>query len=90
MLERLLELRLPVVAVLNDPIVSKPKDIALDLTPSQWCLAKELVEVLRPVEKTSTYWSGSSYVTVSTIHPMAPALKEKWSCEKQTHKPSST
>ena len=51
MLERLLELRLPVLAVLNDEAVSTASDIAHDLQPIQWKLAKQLVEVLRQWER---------------------------------------
>ena len=60
MLERLLELRLPVLAVLNDEAVSTASDIAHDLQPIQWKLAKQLVEVLKAVEEVTTYWSGES------------------------------
>ena len=76
MIERLLELHLPIVGVLNDVTVSKLSDAALDLTPEQWYLAKELVAVLTPVSTTTTYWSGESYVTISSIHPMVAGLKE--------------
>ena len=76
MMERLLELHLPIVGVLNDVTVSKLSDAALDLTPEQWYLAKELVAVLTPVSTTTTYWSGESYVTISSIHPMVAGWKE--------------
>ena len=53
MLERLVLLHLELVAVLNDGTVSSRSNPALDLTPVQWNMAKELVSVLKPVEQTT-------------------------------------
>ena len=74
MLQCLVELHAAVVAVLNDE-VSRKSDPDLDMTPADWKVAKELVKVLKPVEETTTFWSGQSYVTISSILPMAQALK---------------
>ena len=70
-----MDLHAAVIAVLNDE-VSRKSDPDLDMTPADWKVAKELVKVLKPVEETTTFWSGESYVTISSILPMAQALKD--------------
>ena len=58
MIGGLLKLHVPVVGVLSYANTSKSSDIALDLMLKRWCLAKDLVAVLKPVEKTMPCWSG--------------------------------
>ena len=70
-------LHVELIAVLNDGTVSSRSEPALDLTPVQWNIAKELVSLLKPVEQIPSFWSGESYVTISTVHPLAESLKEK-------------
>ena len=50
MLRRLLLLRVPITAVMNDSSATKAADQALNLTPSQYHLAEKLVEILEPFE----------------------------------------
>ena len=46
MLERLIEMRWPVIAVLSDESVTERRNRYLDLTNEQWVLAEELLSIL--------------------------------------------
>ena len=58
MLERLLEMRWPVTAVLSDDSVTKRSDWYLDLTTEQWTLAEELIKILQPFDVATTIGVG--------------------------------
>ncbi len=49
MLDRLLEQRGPVSSVLTDSSVNKRSDCDLELTTSQWRMAEDIVNVLKPM-----------------------------------------
>ena len=55
MLERLVEMRWPVSAVISDDRVTKRSDRYLDLKSGQWTLAEELVKALHPFEVATTF-----------------------------------
>ena len=55
-LERLLEMRWPVPAVLSDEQITKRSDRSLDLRTEQWTLTEELVNVLS-LEVATTFFS---------------------------------
>ena len=74
MLERLLELRWPVSAVLSDDRVTKRGDCSLDLNSGQWALAEELVTVLRPFEVATTFFSYKENASLSSVLPVLHGL----------------
>ena len=74
MLQRLLDEHIPVVAVLNDRAVSSKDNPSLDLSPSQWMLAEDLVELLKPFEAATRLLSLEKNVSVSCILPIALGL----------------
>ena len=57
LLNRLVEIRWPVSAVLSCEQVTKRSDQYLDLNNDQWTLAEELVKVLEPFEMATTFFS---------------------------------
>lgn len=74
MLRRLLQLKLPIMAVLEDANVTKPEHRLLMLKDKDWGLAQALVDVLSPLEKATTVLGGESYVTTSIVLPVATSL----------------
>ena len=70
MLERLLELRWPVTAVLSDETVTKRADHYLDLQSDQWALATDLVDTLRPFEVATTFFSYEENTSLSAVLPV--------------------
>ena len=72
MMQRLLKVRLPLLAALDDP--SQKKYNHLLLRDKQWSLMEELVEVLDPVEVATTVLSGQQYATASFVLPIVTNL----------------
>ena len=70
MLDRLLELRWPVSAVLSDETVTKRADRYLDLQSDQWALATDLVDTLRPFEVATTFFSYEENASLSAVLPV--------------------
>ena len=70
MLERLVQLRWPVIAVLSDDSVSKRSDRYLDLNNDQWVLAEELVKILAPLEVATTFLSYEENSSIYTVLPV--------------------
>ena len=87
-MQRLLKVRLPLLAALDDP--SQKKYSHLLLRDKQWSLMEELVEVLDPVEVATTalIMSGQQYATASLVLPMMTNLVK--SLTKPTNVYSST
>ena len=77
MLERLVEMRWPISAVLSDESVTKRSDRSLDLKSEQWTLAEELVKILRPFEVATTFFSYEENSSLSCILPVIFGLVEK-------------
>lgn len=77
MLERLLQIHLPIVAVLTDKKVSKAADVELDLTAAQWALADALLSVLKPFETATTLLSTDLNVSLSSVIPIMEGLLRK-------------
>ena len=77
MLRRLLLLRVPITAVMNDSSATKAADQALNLTPSQYHLAEKLVEILEPFESATTLLSAEKIVTLSLVPPIMFCLLRK-------------
>ena len=86
MMQRLLKVRLPLLAALDDP--SQKKYNHLLLRDKQWSLMEELVEVLDPVEVATTVLSGQQYATASLVLPIVTNLVK--SLTKPTNVYSST
>ena len=70
MLERLVQLRWPVIAVFSDDSVSKRSDRYLDLNNDQWVLAEELIKILAPLEVATTFLSYEENSSISTVLPV--------------------
>jgi len=71
LLERLVETRWPISAVLSDEkVMKKRSDRKLDLTNEQWELAKELLEPLHQIETATVYFSEEKQVSISTVLPI--------------------
>ena len=67
MLDHLLKLKWPVIAVLSDENVTKRSDCSLDLRSEQWSLAEELVKILEPFNIATTFLSYEENVSASSI-----------------------
>ena len=53
------------------------------LLSHEWNLLKQIVDLLEPFEDTTTYFSETSYTTLSIIYPLIQVLKFKYAeyCE---------
>ena len=74
LIERLLEQRWPVTAVLSDPSVTKYSDRSLDLTSEQWNLLAELKPVLHVLQVATTFLSAEYNVSISALQPIVHGL----------------
>ena len=74
MLDRLLEMRWPISAVLSDETVTKRSDRYLDLTNEHWSLAEELIKVLKPFEVATNLFCYDKQSTISCILPVLQEL----------------
>jgi hypothetical protein len=70
MLDRLLEQRGAVSAVLTDSSVSKRSDRDLELTTSQWRMAEDIVNVLKPMIKLTELLSQDMNAFLSATVPL--------------------
>ena len=74
MIERLLELRWPICAVLSDVNVTKRNDRYLDLKQEQWDLLQELKDILHPLQVATTYLSSEFNVSISSLLPVVHGM----------------
>ena len=75
-----MKLRLPLTALLTDS--SQKRDVqAMLLKDSQWLLASQLIETLRPLKEATTVFGGQKYVTVSLVLPVVGSLIDMYSKE---------
>ena len=71
MLQRLVKLKLPIMAVLEDESVTpKPEHHSLLLKDKMWALADDLVCVLSPAERATALLGAQSYVTLAFVLPI--------------------
>ena len=49
----------------------------MDLTPTEWVAAEQVIEVLHAVEAVNTTLCGEQYVTLSWVVPMLSGLVKK-------------
>ena len=73
-IDRLLEQRWPVTAVLSDPSVTKCGDRLLDLSTDQWNLLAELKPLLHVLQVATTYLSLEYNVSISTVFPIVQGI----------------
>jgi hypothetical protein len=52
------------------------------LLPYEWDLLKQIVDLLGPFDDATTYFSGTSYATLSIIYPLIQVLKFKYAYEE--------
>ena len=76
MLERLVEVRWPISAVLSEDRVTERSDRYLDLKSDQWFWAEELCKVLRPIEVATTFFSYEKNTYLSCVLPIVHGLVE--------------
>ncbi|KAK1889398.1 Zinc finger BED domain containing protein 1 [Dissostichus eleginoides] len=77
MLERLLEQRCPVTAVLSEPGTTHRSDRDLDLTTAQWRIAEDIVSVLRPMINLTELLSQDVNASLSATLPMLVNMKRR-------------
>lgn len=76
LIERLLEQRWPVTAVLSDASITKSADRSLDLTTEQWNLLAELKPILHVLQVATTYLSAEYNVSISALLPIIHGLSK--------------
>ena len=76
MLERILEIRWPISAVLGDESITKKADRALDLRSEQWTLAEDLLPSLQKIEIATVYFSEEEKISLSTVLPIVFGLAD--------------
>ena len=74
MIQRLLEAKWPIVAVLSDESVTKRSDWYLDLHSEQWDLLENIAKILEPFEAATVFLSYESNVSISCVHPIVFGL----------------
>ena len=74
MIQRLLEMRWPITAVLSDEEVTQRSDRYLDVRSEQWELLGYLVKHLEPCEIATVFLSYETNVSVSCVHPIVQGL----------------
>lgn len=77
MLERLVEQRWPVTAVLSDPNFTKKNDRTLDLTTAQWNMAEDIGNVLKPMITLTELLSEEDNVSLSATLPMLANMNKR-------------
>lgn len=78
MLERLLEQRWPITAVLSDPNFTKKSDSStLDLTTAHWNAGEDIKNVLKPTMTLTELLSEEDNTSLSATVPMLANLKKR-------------
>lgn len=79
MLERLLEQKTAIAAVLNDPSVTPAKKaVSLEINQHDWQVVEDLVAVLRPLQVATTALCSEKETTASSVLPIITKLKDKF------------
>ena len=75
MMERLLEQRIAIYAVLMDSKIIKKSDAAtLDMTDNSWAIMENIISVLKPFYVATSVMSSEEYPTLSVILPILTSL----------------
>ncbi|XP_024883679.1 zinc finger BED domain-containing protein 1-like, partial [Temnothorax curvispinosus] len=70
MCELLQKNRTPILAVLNDTSITKPRQAQnLEITAIEWLTIEKLVTLLKPLQCATTVFCSSSEVTISLVRP---------------------
>lgn len=77
MVERLLDHRWPISAVLSYESITSWKDRDLDFTSTQWLLLKDLQKVLQPLELASQVISAEQLPSLSIVYLVLTAILNK-------------
>ena len=77
MLQRLLELRWPLNAVLTNDTLTSRDHRHLCFSNDNWDRAKDLVATLADLEEATGDLSGDSYVTISWVYPLMRKLRKR-------------
>ena len=89
MLERLLKLRWPIVAVLSDESVTKRSDRFLDLKTEQWKLVEDLVPILEQFSVATTFFSEEENVSISSVFAIVHGLLDYLELPREESSPDS-
>ena len=76
MLERILEVRWPISAVLGNESITKKTDRYLDFKSEQWTLAADLLPSLQKIEIATVYFSEEEKISLSTVLPIVFGLAD--------------
>lgn len=75
MINRLIEQREPVCAILNNrDIISLKLATDLELSLTQWNMLEQLNKLLEPLEKATTMLSTETYISISLVRPVIFSL----------------
>ena len=77
MIERLLEQRWAIYAVIHDDKFTKPNDRYLDLKTHQWEILQQMVAVLKPLQVATTALCEEQNISVSLVYPVINGLVRK-------------
>ena len=89
MLQWLVRLKLPIMAVLEDEFITpKPEHCACLPKDKMWALADDLIRVLSPAERATALLGAQGYVTLVFVLPIVSSLVKHLGIEetKQLHK----
>lgn len=76
MFSRLVELEIPIRAVLSNPDIVSPSDaMHLEMTDFNWRLIKELIPVLKPIKVATDRLSATTYPSLSMVYPSLQLVK---------------
>jgi len=89
MIQRLLEMRWPITAVLSDEEVTQRSDRYLDLRSEQWELLGYLVKHLEPCEIATVFLSYETNVSVSCVYPLFKVLSQASKQTKRIYLPAA-
>ncbi|KAJ8362488.1 hypothetical protein AAFF_G00372070 [Aldrovandia affinis] len=89
MLERLLEQRWPVTAVLSDPSYTGKNERSLDLTTAQWNMAEDISNVLKPMVTLTELLSEEENASLSVTITMLANFKRRHLAIAEDDSPTS-
>jgi hypothetical protein len=49
----------------------------LEISPSEWHILQDMIEVLRPFKIATQHLSGEKYPTISALNPLLAEIKKK-------------
>ena len=73
MIERVIEQQLPISGVL----LQRRDLIHLEISPNEWRILEDIVQLLRPFKVATEYLSGERYPTISALGPLLNEIQKK-------------